>query len=123
MKRLFLAFTALVFSGIIVAQTASDSVYVFLDDMADAGIYLPAPPDTASPIFATDFLTWQYGKTIRPTARGKQASDESAFGAEEMCRVYSEALGLHLSFRTTPAICRFLLKNTMDGHFATVKAK
>lgn len=123
MKRLSLAFTALVFCGIIVAQTASDSVYVFLDDMADAGIYLPAPPDTASPLFAADFLTWQYGKTIRPTARGKQASDESAFGAEEMCRVYSEAMGLHLSFRTTPAICRFLLKNTMDGHFATVKAK
>lgn len=123
MKRLFLAFTALVFSGIIVAQTASDSVYVFLDDMADAGIYLPAPPDTASPLFATDFLTWQYGKTIRPTARGKQSSDESAFGAEEMCRVYSQALGINLSLQTTPAICRFLLKNTMDGHFATVKAK
>ena len=59
------------------AQTEKDSMFVSLQEQPDGGIYLPAPPDTASLRFVTDFLTWQQGKTIRPTARGKQASDES----------------------------------------------
>ncbi len=104
-------------------QSATDTVYVFLQDQPNAGIYLPAPPDTASQVFASDFLTWQYGKTIRPTARGKQASDESLWIPEEMIRINAEAMGIEITREKTPAIFHFLYKVARGGDFATKAAK
>ena len=45
LTRLFAAVTLLFIGGKTFAQTEKDTVYVFLQDMPDAGIYLPPPPD------------------------------------------------------------------------------
>ncbi|WP_289458231.1 hypothetical protein, partial [Klebsiella pneumoniae] len=66
-SRLLAAGALLLFTRNIFAQTAQDTVYVFLKDMPDAGIYLPPPPDMLSPQYADDFAQWQWGKSVRPT--------------------------------------------------------
>ena len=82
-KQLLATLSVVLVSGITYAQTEQDSVYVFLKDMPDAGIYLPPPPDMLSPQYADDFAQWQWGKTVRPTQRGQQANDDSQWGIAE----------------------------------------
>jgi hypothetical protein len=48
-KRLYATFAVALFTGLSFAQTEKDTVYVFLENMPDAGIYLPPPPDMLSP--------------------------------------------------------------------------
>lgn len=97
--------------------------YIPLDKTPDAGIYLPAPPDTNSVHFATDVWTWQYGKTIRPTQRGYQASIESMWSADEMMRIMSETLNINISDKSSPAIAHFIRRLAETAHFAPKKAK
>ena len=55
LTRMFAAAALLFIGGKTFAQTEKDTVYVFLQDMPDAGIYLPPPPDMLSPQYADDF--------------------------------------------------------------------
>ena len=122
-KQLFFAF-ALLWAGMMSAQTATDTVYVFLDDQADAGYFLPAPPDTASMDYVDDLLQWQWGKTQRNTPRGTQASDESLWMPEASCRIYAGIFGLDtISPEATPAIYHLLFKAHNTGDQSTKKAK
>jgi acid phosphatase (class A) len=102
---------------------AEDQAYMTLAETPDAGIYLPAPPDTASVHFATDIWAWQYGKTLRPTPRGEQASIESAWSAEEMMRILTEATGRTVSDKATPSIAHFIRRLTATAHWAPYAAK
>ena len=86
-----------------------DSLYLQKNKLPDAVVYLPAPPDTTSEIFKEDYNRWLWGKTVRPTPRGKQASIESLYGIVRMCTIYSEVLGLKIDSQKTPAIYRFML--------------
>ncbi len=109
--------------GIAGLLTAEEKAYITLSETPDAGIYLPAPPDTCSVHFATDVWTWQYGKTVRPTARGEQASKESAWSAEEMMRILTETMETPVSDSATPAIARFVRRLTATAHWAPYAAK
>ena len=100
-----------------------DSLYLQKNQLPDAVIYLPAPPDTTSEIFKEDYNRWLWGKTIRPTPRGKQASIESLYGIVRMCTIYSEVLGLKIDSQTTPAIYRFMLYVGETAHQSTAHAK
>lgn len=119
-KRLFGTLVLCIFMS---SLSAEETAYLTLAETPDAGIYLPAPPDTASVHFATDVWTWQYGKTLRPTARGGQASQESMWSAEEMMRILSEALETPVSDEQTPAIARFVRRLTATAHWAPYAAK
>ena len=103
LTRLFAAVTLLFIGGKTFAQTEKDTVYVFLQDMPDAGIYLPPPPDMLSPQYADDFAQWQWGKSVRPTDRGQQANDDSQWGIKGMIRVHQETLGFEITKEKTPA--------------------
>ena len=100
-----------------------DSLYLKESQLPDAVVYLPAPPDTTSPIFREDYRRWLWGKTIRPTQRGKQASLESLFGIVRMATIYSDVLGLTIHPQTTPAIYRFMLYVGETAHMSTIHAK
>ena len=100
-----------------------DSLYLQKNQLPDAVVYLPAPPDTTSEIFKEDYNRWLWGKTIRPTPRGKQASIESLYGIVRMCTIYSEVLGLKIDSQTTPAIYRFMLYVGETAHQSTAHAK
>ena len=114
----------LIFNGISAsAQTDTSKVYTFLENMPDAGIYLPAPPDTASLEFADDVIQWQWGKTVRNTPRGAMANRDGKWGHEIMAEIYSGVFGFTISEENTPAIWKLLVKASYTGHFSTTKAK
>ena len=122
-SRLFITTAFLFFAGVVYAQTEKDTVYVFLENMPDAGIYLPAPPDMLSPQYADDFAQWQWGKTVRPTDRGQQANDDSQWGIGGMIRVHQETLGFEISKEKTPAIYRLLYNVLWTENLSTHNAK
>ena len=101
-----------------------DSLYI-AGSLPDAAIFLPPPPpsDTTNALFKEDFARWKWGKTQRPTARGRQASQESLFGIVRMCTIYSEVFGFVIHPETTPAIYQFMLYAGETGYRATDTAK
>ena len=122
-KRICAAFAVVMFAGSIFAQTEKDTVYVFLENMPDAGIYLPAPPDMLSPQYADDFAQWQWGKTMRPTERGQQANDDSQWGIDGMIRIHQGTLGFEISKEKTPAIYKLLYNVLWTENLSTHNAK
>ena len=122
MKRL-LFFIVLVALSLGVRLNAQNTEYYNLQQLPDAGIYLPAPPDTSSLLFADDFNQWVWGKSMRATQRGRQASWESYFGIERMATVFGEAMGFVISKEKTPAIWHFMLRVGETGHKAVTLAK
>ena len=105
------------------AQTLQDTLYFNTADLPDAGEYLPAPPDTASLLFVDDYQQWVWGKTVRPTARGKQASLESEFSTSCLARIFGEAMQITISEEATPAIWRLLLRSSLTGTHSVNRAK
>jgi len=104
-------------------QAQDYSNYLSTSEMPYAGDYLPAPPDTASAIFAGDYAMWVWGKSVRNTPRGQQASWESKFGIERMSTVFGEALGITINEDETPAIYKLMYRagNTACNSVATLK--
>ncbi len=106
------------------AQTAEDSVYVYLDDQPDGGYFLPAPPDTSSVEFQDDLLQWLWGKSVRNSERGAQASRESEWKNVSMMTMATELLGLDtINAERTPALFRLITKIYNTGSQATKGAK
>ena len=99
------------------------NLYVEREDQPDGGIFLPAPPDTSSVAYIDDFVQWQWGKTVRPTARGERASDESASSTTVMARIYSEALGFKISRSETPAIYNLMSRSYYTAEQASKNPK
>ena len=122
-KRLCATFAVATFAGISFAQTEKDTVYVFIENMPDAGIYLPAPPDMTSTTYADDFAQWQWGKTVRPTERGQQANDDSQWGIDGMIRIHQGTLGFEISKKKTPAIYKLLYNVLWTENLSTHNAK
>ena len=123
LSRLFTAGAFLLFTGYVIAQTDKDTVYVFLENMPDAGIYLPPPPDMNSTQYADDFAQWQWGKTVRPTQRGQQANDDSQWGIDGMIRIHQGTLGFEISKEKTPAIYKLLYNVLWTENLSTHNAK
>ncbi len=108
----------------VMAQTAKDTVYVFQKDQPDGGYFLPPPPDTASVAFHDDLLQWLWGKSIRNTERGQQASRESQWLSISMLEMAAEVLELDtISQEDTPALYRLITKSYNTGSLATRSVK
>ena len=124
-KKLFLFIgTLCIAAQVAMAQNANDEDYVAPLDMPDATYFLPAPPDTASYIFIDDMAQWQWGKTVRDTKRGEQASRESNWQPDIMRKVMAEVLELNaINDEQTPAINRLLIKAYNTGDKCTTSAK
>lgn len=122
-KRICVTLSVALLTGITFAQTEKDTVYVFLKDMPDAGIYLPPPPDMLSPQYADDFAQWQWGKSVRPTQRGQQANDDSQWGINGMIRIHQGTLGFEISKEKTPAIYKLLYNVLWTENQSTHNAK
>lgn len=100
-----------------------NTTYFSTNELPDPCAYLPVPPDTASTLFVDDFMRWIWGKSIRNTERGKQASWESLYGVKRMATVFGEAMNMTISKEETPAIWRLLQRVGETGNKATGKAK
>jgi len=122
MKRLIvLLICAAGFS--VAGQEVETAPYFPVDSMPYAGIYLPAPPDTCSPLFTDDLMQWMWGKSMRATERGQRASWESLYSYDRMCEIYSQALGFTVSREATPAIYRLITRGQVVSAQAVDKAK
>lgn len=105
------------------AQPDTAKFYIFFDKMPDAGIYLPAPPDTASLSYVDDVIQWQWGKTLRNTPRGALANYDAKWGHEVVAEIFSGIFGFNINPEQTPAIWKLIVKSSYTGHFSTTKAK
>ena len=76
---------------------AQSRYYYKADSLPNAVYYLPAPPDTSDLLFAADFYQGIWGKSMRSTPRGAQASWESLYGVERMATVFGETLGITIT--------------------------
>lgn len=125
--RLYLLlFPAMLFAGMAMglhAQTLQDTLYFDTANLPDAGVYLPAPPDTASLLFVDDYQQWIWGKSVRNTPRGTQASQESEFAISRLATIYGEAMQLTISEQTTPAIWKLLMRSAITGTNSVKRAK
>ncbi|MBR1834435.1 MAG: phosphatase PAP2 family protein [Bacteroidales bacterium] len=123
MKKHLLILTVCLFAVMAKGQDVDSNAYCNIEDLPDAGIYLPAPPDTNNQLFIDDFQQWLWGKSVRHTPRGQQASWESMYSVDRMCGIYSEALGFLVSKETTPAIYRLIVRGERAAAQAVRKAK
>lgn len=103
--------------------SAQEKEYYKKTELPDAVLYLPAPPDTSDLLIAADFNRWIWGKSLRPTPRGRQASWESLYGESRMATVFGEAIGISITEEGTPAIWRLLKKAGTTGNNAVKTAK
>ena len=110
----------------VAAQTKGkkhNSLYFTRGEQPNPCVYLPAPPDVVSVDFMDDYNQWLWGKSVRNTPRGKQASWESLYGMTRMATVFGEAMGMTISKEATPAIWHFMHRVGETGQASTEKAK
>ena len=119
----FFLFSTLIIYAQDKEKRPNNTTYFSTNELPDPCSYLPVPPDTASNMFVDDFMRWIWGKSIRNTERGKQASWESLYGVKRMATVFGEAMGMTISEEETPAIWRLLQRVGETGNKATSKAK
>ena len=82
--------------------------------------FIGPPPAFGSLLFEQDFHMYQYGKTIRPTERGKQAVKDANTSTDNILEVFSEAFGMTLSKENTPEIYKLIARMKEDaGSYAT----
>ncbi len=124
MKKWYIFLSICLLTITATAQTKQDSTYLSLNQLPDAGYFLPAPPMVGSRAYMDDILQWQWGKSQRPTARGKKASDESMWTPDIMRIIMAEVLGLDtISDEKTPALSRMLVRAYYTGNNSTKRAK
>ncbi|MBO4871138.1 MAG: phosphatase PAP2 family protein [Muribaculaceae bacterium] len=122
MKRiLFSAF--MIVSVTLMMWGQSDTPYFQTADLADATLYLPAPPDTLSAQFQYDKSQYEWGKALRTTDRGKLAVKEVNGLYPFVCKVFSEAFGMSITPEDTPAIYKVLANSLKSVANATERCK
>ena len=83
-------------------------------------IFMGPPPAFGSLLFEQDFHMYQYGKTLRPTERGKQAVKDANTSTDNILEIFSEAFGMELSKDNTPEIYKLIARMKEDaGSYAT----
>ena len=86
-------------------------------EIPTAAEFMPLPPTPADPAFENDRLRYEWGKTMRDTERGKQATEDAALTPEYLSEIYSEPFGMKISENDTPEIWALL-----NRVFATASA-
>ncbi|MBR6414632.1 MAG: phosphatase PAP2 family protein [Bacteroidales bacterium] len=132
-KKRFLPIAAILVLGLLIsplvtsAQSSSRSsektTYMTEEDLPDAKEYLPSPNKPNDSLFVGDLAYYQWGKSVRDTERGKRAHEDANSDFSYLCSIFSPAVGVTLSYDTTPAICRLLSKTSATARAATRKAK
>lgn len=103
---------------ILTASSASaqyETRYLLEDSMPDPTVYIPAPPDSTMIMVNGDYAKWIWGKSMRDTERGVEASLDSKYGIIRMCAIYSDILGIDITEYGTPAIYRLMYRSGETG--------
>ena len=92
-------------------------------DMPAGEKYLPAPPDYSGERFFNDWVAYKWGKTMRPTDRGKQVVSDASTSINYFCSTFSPAFGMTISSSNTPELYARLSKARVDGNSAANSVK
>ncbi len=127
-KQFMMTVAAIMATMSIQAQTDIDldneAMYFEIDDMPNAVVWLPAPPDTASTQFVYDITQYIWGKQQRVDAdRAQQAIDNAVEEIPEMLEQFSVPFGMELSKENTPAIYHALYRGVLTVRLAATKPK
>ena len=120
---------AILFASINVsAQTIvpldENAMYFTADELPDATVWLPAPPDTLSTQFVYDVTQYMWGKTQREDPqRAQQAIDNVVVDVAEMAEQFSVPFGMEISKEKTPAIFHVLYRGMFTARLAARKPK
>ena len=100
---------------------ATDDVKLYMDASAlpNALNFYPAPPDTNSAAFAYDIAQYKWGKAMRAdSARAALAIAQGTVDIAEMASLFSEAFGMEISEKKTPAIMNVLKRGVLTMRLA-----
>ena len=97
--------------------------YVDLSQMPDAGVYLPAPPAENTVEFLADSARYEWGKTVRGTARGEQAVRDAKTGTDYFMEIFAEPLGVLITKDNAPFLYDFLARSIRTIRLGVTKAK
>ena len=86
----------------LVSVLGPSRLYADAAQLPNAVRYLPAPPDTTDALFINDFMHWLWGKSVRGTSRGTQASNESQYGLNRLAMILGPIIGVSMSSSRTP---------------------
>ena len=127
-KKIFrTAFIAVLSVAIASCGTASKisdgGTYLSLDQMPDAGVYLPAPPAENSVEFVADSARYEWGKSIRGTARGEQAVRDAESDIDYFLDIFAEPMGVKITEDNAPFLYAFLKKGMKTIRLGVTKVK
>ncbi|MBR5412985.1 MAG: phosphatase PAP2 family protein [Fibrobacter sp.] len=102
-KKFLVAF---VLCGVTLCFAVDDvKLYMSAEDLPNALKFYPAPPDTGSAAFAYDVAQYKWGKSMRAdSARAALAIAQATVDVAEMMSMFSDAFGMEISEKKTPAI-------------------
>ena len=124
MKRYIFLWSVLLLGGLFSHFSfAQENEYYSVTELPNGVYYLPAPPDTSDMLIAADIYRWIWGKSLRPTPRGAQASEESLCNTQGMANVFSQAIGVTLSREGTPAIWKLMRCAARTGDNSVTSTK
>ena len=105
-------------------RSMPECYFLETEDVANSLFLLPEPPGQGSALFRYDEERYQWGKQLRDTPRGEQASADANLEGEGVPIAFSEVFGIRISKDDTPEIYKLVLKMREDaGDLATRKAK
>ena len=97
--------------------------FLTTSDMPAGENYLPPPPAYNSERFFNDWVAYKWGKSIRPTDRGKQVVSDASTSINYFCSTFSPAFGMTISSSNTPELYALLSKARVDGNNAAKSVK
>lgn len=121
MKKILLAL--LLASSMLLQAQTDHSSFLKAGQVPDASHYLPAPPDTASIAFLYDFNRYQWGRSQRGTARGRQADFDAYWQPDSVMKGFAHAFGLLITRQTTPVTYELISKVYEDAELGVAGAK
>ena len=108
-----------------VAPSDQLTMYFEADDLPNAVVWLPAPPDTTSTQFLYDITQYMWGKEQRyiNKERAKQAIDNATTDVAEMAQQFSGAFGMEITPEKTPAIFKVLYRGVLTCRLSATMSK
>lgn len=125
MKIRQFALSALILFAVAVATLPALAAepYFSSPEMPNALRYLPGPPARSDMRFAYDSAQYEWGKRMRPTARGEKARRDAEFSIERMAAIFSPVMGIEISPANTPQLWKLLTDATATTGKACDSAK
>ena len=108
--------TLFVLTFCLIPLAFSQAPLITKESMPNAVNFLPPPPDTASAAFQYDKAQYRWGLEQRqnPERRAVAVSD-AVWSVDNMCRIFSPALGFTSSPDATPALYEMLAVGVMTA--------